>query len=539
MSADEGTIMASRLRRGTCVIALAASVAVALSGCIVLPPPIAPGASGGPGPSTPQAGQPLDFTPTGEDVEAALAPYYTQDVDWTLCAGGMTCGTIDAPMDWFTPEDGRSIEVSLIVRPADGEVWGSMLYNPGGPGASGLDYVEQYGEYLVAPSVLEHYNLVGFDPRGVSRSTPITCYDDPRTLYDYLWEIPDDRPADPLSDEALQQQLDDAAAFGDACLQFTGEALEFMGTEQAASDMDLMRALLGEEQLQYLGVSYGTLLGATYADLFPEHVGRFVLDAAVAPDATDADGTRFQAGGFELALRNWMADCLGSGDCPFTAGDVDGGMQQVGTLLSDLDASPLDASDGRRLGSSAMFTAIAANLYAEQQWGTLRTVFADVLAGDPDSAFAQADRYYGVNPDGTFADNSFEALIGVNCLDAPAVTDFDEVRANAAEIQQVAPTLWRQFSGMSTCAAWPFAATREPHVITAPGAEPIIVIGGLNDPATPYEQSVSLADQLESGVLITVDAEGHSQYNQGDACVDDPVNEYFLTGTAPTADLDC
>lgn len=531
--------MASRLRRGGIAAALAASVAIALSGCIVLPPTLGPTPTGsGTSPTTPASGQPLDFTPTGEAVDAGLEPYYAQEVDWTLCAGGYTCGTIDAPMDWFTPEDGRSIEVSMIVRPADGEVWGSMLYNPGGPGGSGLDYVRQYADYLVAPEVLEHYNLVGFDPRGVGQSTPITCYDDPSTLYDYLWEIPEGPAPEPLSDEALQQQLDDAAEFGDACLQHTGEALEFMGTEQAASDMDLIRALLGEEHLQYLGVSYGTLLGATYADLFPDHVGRFVLDAAVAPDATDAEGTLFQAGGFELALRNWMADCLSVGTCPFTASDVDGGMQQVGTLLADLEASPLDASDGRQLGSGAMFTAVAANLYSPQQWGTLRSVFADVLNGSADSAFVEADRYYGVNPDGTFADNSFEALIGVNCLDAPAVTDFAEVRANAEAIRAVAPTLWQQFSGMSTCAAWPFAATREPHVITAPGAEPIIVIGGRNDPATPYEQSVSLAEQLESGVLISVDAEGHSQYNQDNACVDDPVNEYLLTGTAPSGDID-
>lgn len=538
MGADEGTpSMASRLRRGGIAVALAASVAIALSGCIVLPPTLDPGASGGG--TSPSNGQPLDFEPTGERVDAALEPYYAQDVGWTLCEGGLTCGTIEAPMDWFAPDDGRSIELSVVVRPATGVAQGSMLYNPGGPGASGVDYVQQYGQYLLAPEVLSQYNLVGFDPRGVSRSTPITCYDDPSTLYDYLYDIPDGPAPEPLSDADLQQQLDEAATFADACLQYTGDALEFMGTEQAASDMDLIRALLGEERLQYLGVSYGTLLGATYAGLFPDRVGRFVLDAAVAPDATDAEGTLFQAGGFELALRNWMADCLSAGSCPLDAPSVDEGMLQLGSLFDELEASPLVASDGRELGSGSMFTAIAANLYSPQQWGALRSIVADVLAGEADSAFAAADGYYGVNPDGTFADNSFEALIGVNCLDAPAVTDFDEVRANAEQVRAAAPTLWRFFTGMSACAAWPFEATREPQVITAPGAEPIIVIGGRNDPATPYEQSVSLASQLESGVLISVDAEGHSQYNQGNACVDDPVNAYFLTGAAPSSDIDC
>ena len=161
------------------------------------------------------------------------------------------------------------------------------------------------------------------------------------------------------------------------------------------------------------------------------------------------------------------------------------------------------------------------------------------MAGKGESAFAAADSYYGVNPDGSFADNSLEALIAVNCLDSPAVTDFDEIRANAEEIMAAAPTLGPDFVGIGSCAAWPFEATRTPHEITAPGADPIIVIGGLNDPATSYQQSVDLAEMLESGVLISVDAEGHSQYNNGNPCVDGPVNEYFLTGVAPAGDLDC
>lgn len=538
--------MASRLRRGIAAVALAAAAGLVLSSCMPLPPTLAGPTQTDPTTTDPASGPTLapdgtiDFTPTGEDVSAELEPYFTQDVDWTLCSGGFTCGTIETPMDWFDAGDGRSIEVSMIVRPADGEMWGTMLYNPGGPGGSGLTYVQSYAEYLVPPEVLEHYNLVGFDPRGVGQSTPISCYDDPQFLYDYLFEMPaegyDD--VDPLSDETLQAQLEAGEEFGQACLEHTGEALEFMGTEQVASDMDLIRALIGEDELDYLGVSYGTLIGATYADLFPENVGRFVLDAAVAPDSTDAEGTIFQAGGFELALTNFIEDCLTQSDCPFD-GEADAVMEEISELLGDLDAEPIEAGDGRYLGSSSMFTAIAANLYSEQSWSTLRGIFAEVLAGEADSAFAAADGYYGVNPDGSFADNSFEALIAVNCLDYPAVTDFDEIRDIAAEVQEVAPTLWPDFVGMSTCASWPFEATREPHEITAPGANPIIVIGGLNDPATPYDWSVRLAEMLESGVLITVDAEGHSQYNGGNACVDDPVNDYFLNGNAITDDIEC
>lgn len=519
--------------RGPAALAVAAVALVALTGCLVLPAP--PAAAPPTGPSSVAAPQ---WTPTGEDVAPGLEQYYGQDVDWSSC-GGSWCGTISAPMDWFGSVDGN-IELSVVVAPATGEREGAILYNPGGPGASGVDYVSQYADFLLPPEVREHYDLVGFDPRGVGGSTPISCYDDPQEFYDWMWGLPDGPAPEPLSDEDLQLQLESAQWFADACREHTGPYLEFVGTEQVASDMDLIRALLGEERLNYLGVSYGTLIGSTYADLFPENVGRMVLDAAVAPDRSEFEGTLFQAAGFELAYGNFVADCLQQRDCPFT-GTQEEALEQTRALIDGLDADPIEVADGRQLGSGAFFIAIAANLYSDLQWQVLRGVIADVMAGSGESAYAEADAYYGVRPDGTFEDNSYEALVSVNCLDAPAVTDFEQVRANGEEILAVAPTLGPGFVGLSSCAAWPFEATREPHAITAPGADPIIVIGGRNDPATPYEQAVALADMLESGVLVSVDAEGHGQYYapMPNACVDEPVNEYFLTGVAPTADLDC
>lgn len=525
-----------RFRRGLAAAAVVAASALALAGCIPLPPSMPPQTSGPVDPGTVD-GPP--WSPTGEQAPAGMEEFYDQDVDWDEC-GSTWCGTIDAPMDWFGSTD-DDIELHVVVAPATGERHGAILYNPGGPGASGADYVQQYADYLMHPDVREHYDLVGFDPRGVGQSTPISCYDDPRELYDWLWEIPPDAAEDPLSDEGLQQQLESAQWFADACLEHTGPLLQFVGTEQVASDMDLIRALLGEERLNYLGVSYGTLIGATYADLFPENVGRMVLDAAVSPDSTDFDGTLFQAGGFELAYGNFVADCLGRSDCPFT-GTKEDALAATRALLDQLDAAPIAVPDGRQLGSGALFVAIAANLYADRQWPTLRGILGDVLAGDGESAYAAADQYYSVNPDGTFADNSLEALIAVNCLDYAAVTDFAEVRANAEQIMAAAPTLGPDFIGLGSCAAWPFEATRQPHAITAPGAEPIIVIGGRNDPATPYQQSVDLAEMLESGVLISVAAEGHGQYftqQSHSACIDEPVNEYFLEGVAPSGPIDC
>lgn len=527
-------------RRAFSAVALVSAAAVALTGCVFVPALLNP-PTGPVDPTDPTSTE--GFDPT-EGVDEALVPFYEQEVEWSSCEGGTQCAVIEAPMDWFNPDPDKTVEVHFNVQEATGEAQGHLLYNPGGPGASGFDYVAQYADYLVPPEIRESYNLVGFDPRGVARSTPITCYDDPETLYDWMFatddgdEAPEYDDADWLSDEALDQSREGAKEFAEACEQYTGEAISYFGTEQAASDMDLIRALLGEEQLDYYGVSYGTLLGATYAGLFPENVGRFVLDAAVSPESTDADGTLFQAKGFELALGNFLEDCIAGSDCPIDASSRQGALDEMTELFDELDKKPLKGSNDRLLGGSNFFTSIAANLYAEFQWPVLREIIGDVMDGDATSAFTAVDEYYGVNPDGTFVDNSFEALVGINCLDYAPESDYDVIRDNAEIVQEEAPTVGRYFSGLSSCLDWPNAGSRDQSKIEAPGANPIIVIGGINDPATPYEQSVSLADQLESGVLITVSAEGHGQYGQGNACVDGPVSNYLLTGDAPTADID-
>ena len=531
----------SLVRRSLTVLALASASTLALTSCVFLPALVGPktGPSASPSP-TPSPDADGDFDPTA-GVPAELHEFYAQEVEWEQCGAGQQCAAVIAPMDWFNPDPDKTIEVHMVVQEAAGEAVGDLFYNPGGPGASGFDYVQQYAAYLVPPEISESYNLVGFDPRGVARSTPLTCYSDPATLYEWMFTTEDDSDEgfdDPLSDEALDAAREGAKEFADACVQYTGEAAGYFGTEQVASDLDLMRALLGNEKLDYYGVSYGTLIGATYAGLFPENVGRFVLDAAVAPEATDADGTMFQAKGFELALGNFLEACIDTDECPIDADSRAEALEAMTELFDDLDADPLPGSNGRLLDGSTFFIAIAANLYAEFQWSTLVDIIAEVQDGESRGAFMAVDDYYGVNLDGTFLDNSFEALVGVNCLDYAPEGDYDVIREQAEEVQREAPTVGRYFSGLSSCLDWPNAGSRTQAPITAPGADPIIVIGGINDPATPYEQSVSLADQLESGILITVEAEGHGQYGNGNACVDTPVSEYLLTGNAPTGDID-
>ena len=510
-----------------------AAASLTLSGCIFLPAVVS-----SPSPTDPDD----DGFDSTEGVDEGLESFYAQEVDWQNCGDGQRCAVITAPMDWFNPDPDKTVEVHMVVNEAQGgNAIGDLLYNPGGPGASGYDYVQQFAEYLVPPEILEQYNLVGFDPRGVSRSSPITCYDDPSTLYERVFTVGDSEDyegVDWLSDEGLDISREASREFSEACETYTGEAIGYYGTEQAASDMDLMRALLGNDKLDYYGVSYGTLLGATYAGLFPDNVGRFVLDAATDPTAGGVESTLFQARGFELAMGNFLEVCMGESDCPIDADDRQEALDEMTELFDELDDDPISGSNDRYLTSGSFFIAVAANLYAEFQWPTLKTIIADVQNGEPESALSAVEGYYGVNPDGTFADNSYEALIGINCLDNVPEDDYDTVRADAERIQDEAPTVGRFFVGLSSCLDWPNAGSRSLDPITAPGADPIIVIGGLNDPATHYDESVALADMLESGILITVADEGHGQYGNGNMCVDEPVNDYLLNGNAPSGDID-
>ncbi|WP_430592292.1 alpha/beta hydrolase [Humidisolicoccus flavus] len=528
------------------LIGVAAIATLLLSACI--PPPSffslpgsnsgSSGGSSGGGSSAGDGNSVYPHGPSGDFPSADVESFYTQDVDWQECLGSKICGTVEAPMDWFNPDDHEPITVSMVIRPADGERYGALLYNPGGPGGSGFEYISQYAEYLIPADVLEHYDVVGFDPRGVGESSPVSCYDDPEYFKDWLYDIPSGEQPEFLSDDWFEDAAAAGEEFGQQCLEHTGDLLGFVGTEQAASDMDLIRALVGEEQLNYLGVSYGTLLGATYAELFTDKVGRFVLDAAVAPTTTDSEMSLFQAKGFEGALTAYLESCLNGSKCPFD-GSVEDASKDVRALLDEVAEKPLKVADGRQLGSSTLFTAIAYNLYSSSSWSTLSEVFQTVMDGSGEFAMQNADQYNGLNPDGTFADNSSEAFMAINCLDYPAERSRDQVRQDAEELQEVAPIFGQDFAGGGICGSWPFESTREPHEINAPGANQIIVIGGTNDPATPYEWSVKTADMLDSGVLITVEAEGHGQYNSGNACVDQPVTDYFLNGTELSGDLDC
>ncbi|MEU1970894.1 alpha/beta hydrolase [Microbacterium sp. NPDC019599] len=499
------------------------AASLALSGCLysVIPAP-APVST-------------ASLAPDTSGVSADLLPFYSQELAWEGCGEGFDCTTVDAPLDWADPGAG-DIELALIRhRPSNGaEPIGSLLVNPGGPGSSGVALVRDSVTFAVGEDLEAAYDVIGFDPRGVGASTKVRCYD-AADMDHYLYDIPRNERG---TDAWEQEMLDRHAGFAEACDANSDGILPFITTPNAARDMDLLRAVLGDEKLNYLGYSYGSLLGATYAGLYPERVGRLVLDGAIDPQVSMLELDLTQGLGFESALRAYMADCLEGSDCPFR-GTVDDAMADLGTLLASVDRSPLPASDGRLMGADSLQTAIVAPLYSEGSWPYLTVALTDALQGNPDVAFQLADFYYDRNEDGEYVDSFFEAFRAYNCMDYPIDWTADDVAAAQAELDEKAPTIAPYWLTPAPCSVWhhPASGTREP--ITAEGAAPIVVLGTTNDPATPYEWAVSLADQLSSGVLVTRVGEGHTGFNKGNQCVDDAIEAYLLEGTVPEDGLRC
>ncbi|MGY1552051.1 alpha/beta hydrolase [Microbacterium sp. A588] len=500
------------------------AASVALSGCLyaVIPEGVAPRPSQTKSPDT--AG-----------VAAELLPFYEQEPQWEPCddgGPGFDCTVIDAPLDWENPDAGE-IELSIVRHQAVNSPMGSLLTNPGGPGGSGRSFILNSLDYAVGSELIENYDVIGFDPRGVGESTAVTCFD-AAAMDAYLYDIP---AADRGSDEWEAELTERDKEFAAACEANSDGILPFITTINSARDMDLIRAVLGDEQLNYIGFSYGTFLGATYANLYPDKAGRLVLDGAVDPSVSGLEVGTTQALGFESALRAYMQDCLDSGSCPFN-GTVDEAMDDLGALLASVDRRPLRNGDGRMLGADSLMTAIIVTLYSEENWVVLTQALDGVLQGDAYVAFYLADQYNG-RQDGVYIDNSSEAFTAYNCMDYPLEDDQAAEDAAMKKIEAQAPTVAPYWSGPDTCAVWPHDPTGTRNEIHAAGAGPIVVIGTTNDPATPYAWSVSLADQLEEGVLVTRVGEGHTGYNKGNICVDQAVVGFFLDDVVPEDGLEC
>ena len=472
-------------------------------------------------------------SPDTSGIAEDLIPFYTQDVEWTDCGSGFDCADIRAPKDWEKPDDG-DISLAIVRHRATGTSQGSLLTNPGGPGASGVSFVKDSLSFAIGEKLIENFDVVGFDPRGVGESSAVSCLS-PEEMDSYLYDIPKaERGSDAWEDELNAANK----TFAEACENNSDGILPYITTVNSARDMDLIRGVLGDKELHYLGYSYGTFLGATYAKLYPERATGLVLDGAIDPSTPSLDVGTTQALGFESALTAYLTECVKDTECPFS-GSVDQAREDLVALLSSVDRSPLSGSDGRQLGADAMSLGIIQALYSEDLWSYLSKGLTAALQGDQTGMFLLVDTYNGRAPDGSYLDNTTEAFSAYNCMDYPVEDDPKAEAAAQKKVEKGAPTFAPYWDGPDLCEQWPYPPVGTREEIHAPGTGPIVVVGTTNDPATPYEWSESLAKQLDEGVLITREGEGHTGYNKGNSCVDDAVEGFLLEGKAPEDGLRC
>lgn len=522
------------MKRGLGAVAIVAAATLALSGCTALAG-LLPGAQSSGGGQT-GGSTPIDLPDRPEGTAAGMGE---QAPNWRDCGEGLQCADVYAPLDWEDPA-GELITLRLVKHAATGrDPIGTLFVNPGGPGASGVDYVVNSLDYSVPSEVQREYDVIGWDPRGVGASSPVTCLDT-AGMDDYLFGAGEVEGLERGSDEWLKLAATESREFGEACAEQTGDLIGHVATSDTVADLDMLREIVGDPKLNYLGFSYGTYIGARYADAYPEKVGRLVLDGAMDPSATMSDVVREQTRGFELALRAYVTDCLSRRDCPLT-GPVDQAMDQISGLLDMVDEEPLVGDDGRLVTANTLLTAIITPLYAQANWWLLDDLFLSVSNGDAEVALRLADMYYD-RENGVYLTNSTESFSAINCLDYPERdVDVARMRTEAAELEKIAPTIGRfQGFGDVACAEWPVDAKSDSArgPVTAEGADPILVVGTTGDPATPYRWAEALAEQLDSGVLVTYVGEGHTAYGESN-CVDEVINTYLLKGEAPAAPVTC
>lgn len=520
-------------RSGWPVAAVVVLVLLTLASCTAVPSasrvkdPQAAVASASPSTGTPPSASPAGRV-NGAGMPLAPASYYDQKLTWKSCAQAgeaFECATLKVPLDYKSP--GRSIGLSVLKRPADGESdkLGALVINPGGPGGSGVDYAK-YATTVFSAGIIDRYDVVGFDPRGVGRSAPIRCIDNGQTD---TWLSMD---ATPDNKSEITELVAFDKTFAQACKKNTGAVLGHVSTVEAAADMDLLRAALGEEKLSFFGASYGTLLGATYAQEFPDRVGRFVLDGAVSPTASADEASKAQAAGFETALTAFIADCVK--DTCALGRSAAAARAKLAFFLDELDSTPLPTGTSRVLTQQLGETGVVAALYSRDDWVMLRLALIQAFDGNGGGLLALADGYSG-RVNGTYDSSLLQANVAIDCLDSgKGGSSVADVEKQAAAYRAVAPifgdsTRWSALA----CHDWPVTAEYPTPKLAAVGAGPIVVVGTTRDPATPYAWAKELASTLTSGVLLTRVGDGHTGYRQGNSCIDTTVDAYLLAGTVP------
>jgi pimeloyl-ACP methyl ester carboxylesterase len=460
------------------------------------------------------------------DSSAALA--------WQPCAGGngWECASLPVPLDYADPGS-QTIDIAVTRLPASDPARriGALLVNCGGPGCPTVTILHQLGTALFPEETRARFDIVGFDPRGVGASGRIDCRPDFAAWY----------ALDPSPDDDAEWEIWLAAgrAFADACAANGGPLLPFLGTENVVSDMERLREALGEETISFLGLSYGTSIGARYADRYPDRVRAFALDSALPSFVDPATFVTEWVDAIERAFDAYLADCAAALTCAFHSGGDPGAAFDA--LMAHVDAAPLEVvtEDGVRLvGQRAILDAVDAALSWRGRWPELATALAAADAGDGTAILAMADGHNERLPDGSYGPGN-TAFLAVGCLDFSITNGPAAYQALAAKAARIAPRLGAYYATWTLpCVFWPAPPTPADHPPVAAGAPPILVVGATLDTQDAYSWSVDMAAQLASGILLRRDGTWHPSY-WNSACVADAVNAYLLELTLPPADLIC
>lgn len=468
---------------------------------------------------------------TGEKAPAGLARFYDQKLDWTPC-GRSLCTWVRVPLDYDKPA-GEAIRLRVKLRPASsGKAEGRIVINPGGPGGSGVGFVDTFAS-LTSQEIRQRRDIIGFDPRGVGQSNPLVCESD--EAFDKLIAL----DPDPDTLKLVDKLGDGFRKLGEGCVKNSGSLVSHISTEEAARDLDVLRALMGQRKLDYYGASYGTQLGATYADLFPRRAGAMILDGAVDPSRSKERQGFDQAKGFQRELKAYIAACLEDGDCPLGDDEKDANANII-ELLGSLEDKPIQTRFDRKLTEGAAIYGIAYAMYDPDSWNVLTTGLVRAGFGDGSILLTLSDQYYGRRQDGTYRDNGAQAFFAIRCLDFPKAPGDGDIARLLPEYRKASPV----FGGVmawsaSECQDWPVTSKHPQRAVRAEGAAPIVVIGSTRDPATPYAWSKSLAADLSSAFLVTRKGDGHTGYGVGNSCVDRVVDRYLLFREEPTGPVTC
>ena len=488
-------------------------------------------------PAAPSSGLPIPSSTAGAASlrptasASPVAAVTVKPARWADCGGGFSCAEIRVPRDYAAPADGY-LNVSIIRAAATNTAKriGSLLVNPGGPGGSGVEFVRQ-GLASFPEELRERFDIVGFDPRGVNSSTAIRCIDN-LDGHDALDPSPDDAAE-------LDALVEAARDYARACARRNDATLPYLSSDAVARDLDLIRAAVGDEQLSYLGFSYGTLIGALYAERFPDRIRAMVLDGAIDPSQSLENFRADQATAFEGALMRFLEDCASKRTCAFYEGG--NSVKAFDRLMASIDKNPIPAPylrDPRLVGPGLAWYAVLGALYSESSWPLLATALAQAKDGDGSLMLLISDPFRGRKPNGSYS-NMQDAYTANVCLDYPAPTNVAVYTSWGRRFTKAAPHFAELLAYNDlTCAFWPVPATGSPRTVRAEGAPPIVVVGTTGDPATPYRWAVALAEQLESGVLVTREGEGHTGYLDSE-CVQEAVDAYLIELTAPKDGLTC